>query len=116
MRTVEEKQEGVRLTRQAMDALKKSNLHPGFDYQQALLDLKKYYSQEQMAEFCGYSNASISKIIKGKSDPSHPKGEMIYILYIETFNRKDSSDYIPAKGLVPSYKPPNKNLDFDLLL
>ena len=88
-RTHEKKNEGVRLSQKALDSLRTSNLHPGFDYPAALRRLNTVYDYEQIAEFCRYkSKGSISKALEGKRTPSHPQGELIYILYWETFNHE----------------------------
>ena len=91
-RTREEIAKGVRLSWEALDNLCKSNLNPGFDYAAALCELNTVYDYKQIAEFCHYaSKASISKVMSGKTIPSHPLGELIYILYCETFGKKPKS-------------------------
>jgi len=89
MRKISKKKlEGVKLSQKALDSLRKDNKEPGFDYPAALLKLRDTYSYEQIAEFCRYGGkSSIAKVIKG-TIPSHPVGELIYILYVETFKKK----------------------------
>ncbi len=102
-RTKEQISEGKRLSQKALDSLRKSNMQPGFDYGRALCELTKIYDREQIANFCDYKTKTpISKMMSGKMIPSHPRGELIYTLYIETFNRKE--DYIPKPQ--PTRKPP----------
>lgn len=60
----------------------------GFDYSRALLELRNVYTYAKIAEFCGYAQAAqIGHLIRGHI-PNHPRGEAIYALYLETFNRK----------------------------
>lgn len=80
---------GLRLSKKALDSLRKDNREPGFDYQAALLRLNTIYNYDQIAEFCRYgSKGSIAKVLSGKTIPLHPVGELIYILYVETFNKE----------------------------
>jgi hypothetical protein len=93
-RTKEKTDEARRLSRKALESIREDNKHPGFDYAATLRELNKIYDYEEIAEFCRYkSKSSISKVLSGKRVPSHPQGELIYILYYETFNNT---------------KPPNK--------
>lgn len=60
----------------------------GFHYVQAVLELRRVMSYEQIAVRCGFGSASgISAILSG-TVPSHPRGEALYILYCETFGKK----------------------------
>lgn len=60
----------------------------GFDYTQAVLELRTVMSYARIAEGIGYtSKNAISRLVAG-AEPSHKHGEMLYILYFETFNRK----------------------------
>ena len=94
-RTQEQKLKARKLSDKALQNLRADNQDPGFNYVAALLELDKVYSQDEIAEFCRYgSKASISNVASGKSIPLHPQGELIYILYVETFGKK----------------PPNKRL------
>jgi hypothetical protein len=66
----------------------KPPIQAGFDYIQAILELRNVKSYSEIAYFCGYdSKRSISQIING-TEPSHAHGEALYILYVETFGRK----------------------------
>lgn len=105
--------EGVKLSGKALDALRASKLYPGFDYAKTLTELVNVYKTEGVVDFLKGatdekegSAGNISKLKHGKSIPSHPLGELIYILYVETFNQYPE-DYV--KKLVPSRKPPPKN-------
>lgn len=90
----EKKRHAVALSGKVLDDIRKHNLHPGFDYQETLRELNKLYPYETLAEFCRYkSKGSISKIISGALVPKHPQGELIYMLYLQTFHRKP-----PNKG------------------
>ena len=63
-------------------------IQAGFDYPAAVLELRRVMPYEQIAVRCGFGSASgISAILAG-AVPSHPRGEAIYILYVETFNKK----------------------------
>jgi len=88
-RTEKEKAKSVRMSQEALDNLRKSKLEPGFDYPAALRKLNSIYDYDQIAEFCRYgSRGSIAKVISGRTIPSHPVGELIYIMYWETFHEK----------------------------
>lgn len=75
--------------RSGIDALKKRLLaqQPGFDYGQALRELNKNFSYNDLSCLCDCTENGLRKILKGTT-PSHPTGEAIYILYVETFNKK----------------------------
>ena len=99
-RTKEQIDQAVALSHEALDHLAASKMHPGFDYPRALLELRKKYSTRQIADFFRLaigsgSEGSISGYISGTT-PLHPMGELIYILYVETFQ----------------CKPPNVNSEF----
>lgn len=60
----------------------------GFDYAAAVRDIHRHMTYDEIAEFCGYENkASIHRVIQG-AIPDHPRGEAIYILYMELFGHK----------------------------
>lgn len=60
----------------------------GFDYVEAILDLRKRFTYAQLIQKLGYeSPAAINKILAG-AVPSHERGEALYVLYRETFGRK----------------------------
>ena len=68
----------------------------GFDYAQTVRELNQLLSHEQIASVCGYnSRRSVINLMGGKTTPSHTHGEALYILYVETFNRKP-----PAKQCI----------------
>lgn len=61
----------------------------GFDYQRAVLELRNRYTYERMAEFCGFSDkVAVFRVASGLSIPSHPQGEALFVLYVETFHDK----------------------------
>ena len=106
-RTEAERYAALRRCKEALDSLDKSGLHPGFDYSATLNELLKVYDYDQIATFFqGVSKGTISKWRSGRSIPSHDRGELLYTLYVETFNEK--SDYVDQK--VPPRKPPNKKV------
>lgn len=60
----------------------------GFDYAQAIREINRRLSYDEIAGFCGYdSRSSVGRILTGQV-PSHPQGEAIYILYVELFGKK----------------------------
>ena len=68
----------------------------GFDYAAALRELHEVMTLAQIAEVCGYeSKGSVLNVLNG-GIPSHPQGEAIYVLYVETFNRKPPLRSAPA--------------------
>ncbi len=94
-RTKDQTDDARKLSRKALESIRADNKHPGFDYAATLLKLNEIYDYDQIAEFCRYkSKSSISKVLSRERVPSHPQGELIYILYYETFNKR---------------KPPNKS-------
>lgn len=61
----------------------------GYDYAQAVRELNQRFSYELIAQLCGYARENgVRKIANGGTIPSHPLGEALYILYVETFERK----------------------------
>lgn len=61
----------------------------GFDYAQAIRELNRLFSYEEIGLSCGYAGREgINDIVNRGRKPSHEIGEAIYILYVETFNRK----------------------------
>lgn len=68
-----------------------ADVAPGFDYQHAVRRLVDpfHYSYEQLADFLRYkSKSSVARILDGVVEPSHSRGEALYILYVETFGEK----------------------------
>jgi hypothetical protein len=60
----------------------------GYDYAGAVKRLKTVHTFEKIAGFCGYESVlSVRRVLQG-SIPSHPQGEAIYIMYVETFGEK----------------------------
>ena len=60
----------------------------GFDYSRAILELRKQLTYRQIAEAVGYNSIhAIEKIIAGTT-PSHIRGEAIWALYLQMFNKK----------------------------
>lgn len=62
----------------------------GFDYAQAAREINHEpgWSYERIAEYMGYkSKATVAEIVAG-AIPDHPRGEKLYILYVEMFHRK----------------------------
>jgi len=61
----------------------------GFDYARTVLEINHNgWSYERIADYLGYSSkATISGILSG-AVPDHPRGEKLYILYVEMFDRK----------------------------
>ena len=60
----------------------------GFDYAETIRQLNKRLTYEQIAEFCGYeSRNAIYKILRG-SQPAHPQGEALWVLYMAHFKKK----------------------------
>jgi hypothetical protein len=62
----------------------------GYDYSRTVLEINHHgWSYEKIAEFCGYENKSaIARVASRETIPSHPRGEALYILYVELFGRK----------------------------
>lgn len=61
----------------------------GYDYAQAVRELNRTLSYDDIAGFCGYqSKSSVADLAAGRSIPDHPRGERLYILYVETLQRK----------------------------
>jgi hypothetical protein len=61
----------------------------GYDYRQAVVQINQHLSYDQIAGFCGYkSKGSVADIAAGHAVPDHPKGEALYILYVELFKHK----------------------------
>lgn len=68
----------------------KKEIHKGlgFDYAQAINDLLKKFTYQEIADRLGYrSVGSITAVIEGKI-PSHMHGEALWVLYIATYGRK----------------------------
>jgi hypothetical protein len=108
-RTKAQKRNSLALSQVALKNLRESNLHPGFDYEATLRELNEIYSLEELAEFCSYGGKSgIWNVINDDATPSHPIGELIYILYVNTFN---PSEELKIVRNVLSRKPPNKSLE-----
>lgn len=62
--------------------------HCGYDYVAAMSELLKRYTYQEIADRLGYkSTGSIAAVLKGHK-PSHPLGEAMWALYVETFNCK----------------------------
>lgn len=60
----------------------------GFDYAQAVREIHRLLTYDEIAERIGYdSKGSISRILDG-AVPKHVQGEAIWALYIELFGRK----------------------------
>ena len=73
----------------------------GFDYAQAVRELNRRFSYEQIADALGYaSRVSVINIVNG-AIPAHDKGEALYIFYVETFDRKPPAR-LPAPQKVQS--------------
>lgn len=88
-RTKTQTDDARKLSMKALGSLRADNKHPGFHYAATLRELNRVYDYDEIKDFCGYkSKSSISKVLSGKQVPSHPQGELIYILYFETFNKK----------------------------
>jgi ribosome-binding protein aMBF1 (putative translation factor) len=63
----------------------------GYDYSRTVLEInhRAGWSYERIADFCGYENRSaIARVATREMVPSHPRGEALYILYVELFGRK----------------------------
>lgn len=66
----------------------KPPIQAGFDYSRALLELRRRFTYDEIAQACGWeSRSSVARILTG-TVPHHPQGEALYILYVETFKRK----------------------------
>ena len=60
----------------------------GFDYPQTIRKLNQRFTYEQIARLIGYENkASIHMLLTG-TVPSHPHGEALWALYVNTFTSK----------------------------
>lgn len=71
----------------------------GFDYSAALLRIRGKRTYAEIAEYCGYEDGSaISKIIQGDREPSHKRGEAIWVLYLELFGEKPPRSHAQAAG------------------
>lgn len=71
----------------------------GFNYAQALLEIRKRMTYEEIAAFIGYENASsVAQIIKGRI-PNHPQGQAIWVLYVELFDKKPPMTTLEAAGV-----------------
>ena len=75
----------------AQQALRKDDKQPGFDYQATVRDLRKKFTDNEIARFCQTGKGAVSKWESGKTKPTHPNGERLYILYSETFEKKPPS-------------------------
>ena len=63
----------------------------GFDYAQTVREINhaSEWSYARIAQYLGYkSKATVGEIVAGDTVPDHPRGEKLYILYVEMFNRK----------------------------
>lgn len=61
----------------------------GFDYVAALLRIRERLTYDEIAEVIGYdSKGGISRIMDGKTTPSHVRGEAIWALYVELFHER----------------------------
>lgn len=63
-------------------------IQAGYDYPKAVLELRRVMSYAQIAARCGFLSPSAVSSIASGTVPSHPRGEALYILYVETFGRK----------------------------
>lgn len=74
---------------------------PGFDYAAAVRELHRYLTYDQIAEYCGYeSKRSILNVLTG-AIPDHPKGEAIYILFVEMFRMKPPQRRVNVQSAAP---------------
>ena len=63
-------------------------IEAGFDYSRATLELRRVMHYDEIAAKCGFSGASAVAAIASGTVPSHPRGEALYILYVETYGKK----------------------------
>ena len=76
----------------------------GFDYSQAVLELRAVVSYERIAEYCGYeSKSAIGEIAKSGRIPTHPAGEALYALYVEIFAKKPPMNVLQAAGSTETF-------------
>ena len=74
----------------------------GFDYRQAVLELRRIMSVAQIAEYLGYASwSSIVQITNG-AVPAHPQGEALWVLYVREFSRKPPLTADQAAGVFNS--------------
>lgn len=76
----------------------------GYDYSRAVLEINHAggWSYEDIAEFCGYEGRSaIARVASKAITPSHPRGEALYILYVELFGKK------PPLNVADRQQPPS---------
>jgi len=74
----------------------------GFDYRQAVLELRRVMSLAQIAEYLGYASwSSIVQITNG-AIPAHPQGEALWVLYVREFTRKPPITEDQAAGVFNS--------------
>lgn len=60
----------------------------GYDYKQAIRDLLKKLTYEELALRIGYSSTgSVTAVLKGRT-PSHTHGEALWALYLEVYGKK----------------------------
>ena len=70
----------------------------GFDYPQAIRELNRYMSYEDMCDQLGYeSRASIYKIMHG-AIPDHRHGEALWALYVDTIGKKPKLNVDQSAG------------------
>jgi hypothetical protein len=93
------------------DHIRESNIAPGFDYQKTVEELEDRFSDEQIGLACGepreggLSKSTVENWRKGEDIPRHDRGERLWILYVETFSRRDTNGKI-----IEEKKPPFKYL------
>jgi len=74
--------------------IRESGIAPGFDYPRTVLELRAMFADDEIAVACGVSKNTIGTWLTGTM-PAHDSGERLYILYVETFDKK------------PPFKKPN---------
>ena len=63
-------------------------INGGYNYAEATQELRGLMTDTVIAKAIGYRHRnSVLKMVQG-AIPSHPIGENLYILYVETFKRK----------------------------
>lgn len=72
----------------------------GFDYAQALIDIRGHMTYDQIADVCGFvDKAAVARVVNGKI-PRHPQGEAIWAVYLEIFGRKPPMPEQNLHGIV----------------
>ncbi len=69
--------------------IRESNHAPGFDYPNAILNLRNRegYADEDIAAACEVAKSAVGHWLRGRI-PRHDHGERLFILYFETFKER----------------------------